>query len=99
MTSKQFFLRFYLFIHERHTQRERQRHRQREKQDPRSLGSCSEQKADAEPLSTQASHQTLKLKVYVEAVYNIIGFRSLLSLLANKIKCNITGFCDIICDI
>uniref|UniRef100_A0A8C0Q1Y4 G protein-coupled receptor kinase n=1 Tax=Canis lupus familiaris TaxID=9615 RepID=A0A8C0Q1Y4_CANLF len=29
-----FFLRFYLFIHERHTQRERQRHRQREKQAP-----------------------------------------------------------------
>ena len=35
------FLRFYLFIHERHTQRERerervrQRHRQREKQAPR----------------------------------------------------------------
>ena len=28
-----FFLRFYLFIHERH--RERQRHRQREKQAPR----------------------------------------------------------------
>ena len=26
-----FFLRFYLFIHDRHTQRERQRHRQREK--------------------------------------------------------------------
>ena len=30
-----FFLRFYLFIHERHTEkRERQRHRQREKQAP-----------------------------------------------------------------
>lgn len=29
------FLRFYLFLHERHTERERQRHRQREKQAPR----------------------------------------------------------------
>ena len=29
-----FFLRFYLFIHERHTQGERQRPRQREKQAP-----------------------------------------------------------------
>lgn len=29
-----FFLRFYLFIHERHRERERQRHRQREKQAP-----------------------------------------------------------------
>ena len=28
------FLRFYLFIHERHTESERQRHRQREKQAP-----------------------------------------------------------------
>ena len=54
-----FFLRFYLFIHERH--RERQRHRHREKQaphgehdvglDPSTPGSCSEPKADAQPLS------------------------------------------------
>ena len=29
-----FFLRFYFFIHERHTHAERQRHRQREKQAP-----------------------------------------------------------------
>ena len=29
-----FFLRFYLFIHERHRERESQRHRQREKQAP-----------------------------------------------------------------
>ena len=53
------FLRFYLFIHERH--RERQRHRQREKQapcvepdaglNPRTSGSHSEPKADAQPLS------------------------------------------------
>ena len=28
------FLRFYLFIHERHREEERQRHRQREKQAP-----------------------------------------------------------------
>ena len=43
-----FFLRFYVFIHERHREREKQRHRQEEKQapcgepdvglDPRSLG-------------------------------------------------------------
>ena len=53
------FLRFYLFIHERH--RERQRHRQREKQvsckepdvglDPGILGPRPEPKADAPPLS------------------------------------------------
>ena len=52
-----FFLRFYLFTHERHTQRERQRHRQREEQapcrepdvglDPRTPGSHPELKADA----------------------------------------------------
>ena len=56
---KSFFLRFYLFIHERHT--ERQRHRQREKQapcrepdvglNPRTPGSCPEPKADTQPLS------------------------------------------------
>ena len=50
---------FYLFIHERH--RERQKHRQREKQapcgepdvgfDPRIPGSCPGLKADAQPLS------------------------------------------------
>ena len=54
-----FFLRFYLFIHERH--RERWRHRQREKQapygepdvglNPRTPGSWPEPKADAQPLS------------------------------------------------
>ena len=53
------FLRFYLFIHERH--RERGRHRQREKQapcrepdaglDPGTPGSCPGPKADAKPLS------------------------------------------------
>ena len=51
--------RSYLFIHERH--RERQRCRQTEKQapcreadaglDPRTLGSCPEPKAEAQPLS------------------------------------------------
>ena len=56
-----FFLRFYPFIHERYTQRERQRHRQREKQapcrepdvglDPGTPGSHSEPKADAQLLS------------------------------------------------
>ena len=50
-----FFLRFYLFIHERHRERERQRLRQREKQapcrepdvelDPGSPGSCPGPKA------------------------------------------------------
>ena len=56
-----FIYRFYLFIHERHTQRERQRHRQREKQaphrepdaglDPRTSGSHPGLKADAQSLS------------------------------------------------
>ena len=55
------FLRFYLFIQERHTDRERQRHRQREKQapcrepdvglDPGPPGSRPGPKAGAEPLS------------------------------------------------
>ena len=54
-----FFLRFYLFIHKRHT--ERQRYRQREKQAPRSEpdvgldpgtpGPRPEPKADTQPLS------------------------------------------------
>ena len=54
-----YIFRFYLFIHERH--RERQRYRQREKQapyrepnvelSPRTLGSCPEPKANAQPLS------------------------------------------------
>ena len=56
-----FFLRFYLFIHESHRERERPRHRQREKQaprgesdvglDPGTLESGPEPKADAQPLS------------------------------------------------
>ena len=56
-----FFLRFYLFIHERHTHTERQRHTQREKQAPcRELdvglgpgapGSHPGPKAGAKPLS------------------------------------------------
>ena len=56
-----FFLRFYLFINERRTERERQRHRQREKQtlckktnmgpDPRSPGSGPGPKAGAKLLS------------------------------------------------
>ena len=54
-----FFLRFYLFIHERH--RERQKHRQRKKQapcrepdarlHPRIPGSLSKPKADTQPQS------------------------------------------------
>ena len=53
-----FFFNIYLFIHEKH--REKQRHRQKEKQalceepnaelDPRTLGSHPEPKADAQPL-------------------------------------------------
>ena len=56
-----FFLRFYLFIYERHTEKERQRHRQRQKQapcresnvglGPGTPGSHPEPKADAQPLS------------------------------------------------
>ena len=58
-----FFLRLYLFIHERHRERERQRqrHRQREKQapcrepdvglDPRTPGPCPGPKAGTKSLS------------------------------------------------
>ena len=56
-----FFLRFYLFVHERHRETERQRHRQREKQapcgepdvglDPETPGSCPEPKTDVPLLS------------------------------------------------
>ena len=56
-----FFLRIYLFICERHTERGRDIHRQREKQaphrepdaglDPRTLGSCPEAEAEAQPVS------------------------------------------------
>ena len=63
-----FFLRFYLFIHERHTERDR-RHRQREKQAPcrehdvgldsRTPGSHPGPKADPQPLSHQVSHDIL----------------------------------------
>ena len=55
------FLKKILFIHSWETERQRQRHRQREKQapcrepdvglDPGTLGSRSELKADAQPLS------------------------------------------------
>ena len=57
----------------RDTERERQRHGQREKQspcrkpdaglDPRTLGSCPEPKADAQPLSTQASLRIKKRRM------------------------------------
>ena len=66
-----FFKRFYLFIHERHTERERQRHRQREKQgpcreptvglDPGTPGSCPEPKADAQLLS----HPSVPIKTCI----------------------------------
>ena len=64
-----FFLRFYLFIHERHTKR--QRHRQREKQapcrepdtglDPRSPGSRPGLKTGAKP----SSHPGIPIKCYL----------------------------------
>ena len=82
------FLRFYLFIHETH--RERQKHRQREKQapcrkpdvelDPRTLGSCSEPKVDAQPLSHPGIPTLHILKVEVEinsnrdSSYNLINY-------------------------
>ena len=60
MSSFYLFLKI-LFIYSWETHRKRQRHRQREKQapcgepdvglDPRTLGSCPEPKADAQPLS------------------------------------------------
>ena len=59
------FLRFYLFIHERHTQRERQNHRQRQKQapcresnmglNPRFPGSCPGLKAALNCWATRAA--------------------------------------------
>ena len=64
-----FFLRFYLFIHER-LKRHRQRHRQREKQapfrepdvglDPRTPGSHPEPKTDAQPLSYPGTPRRLE---------------------------------------
>ena len=77
-----FFLRFYLFIHERDTQRERerQRHRQREKQaprrepdvgfDPRTSGSRPGQKADAQPLSLPGISIFQFLKGTIKVRYN-----------------------------
>ena len=61
ISGAEFFFFKILFIHERHTQRDRQRHRQREKQaprrdpdvglDPRTPGSHPGPKASAKPLS------------------------------------------------
>ena len=66
-----FCIRFYSFIHE--TRRERQRHRRREKQtpcsepdvglDPRTPGSCSEPKVDAQPLSHPGAPQQTYFKM------------------------------------
>ena len=66
-----FFLRFYLFIQERHT--ERQRHRQRDKEapceepnvglDPRTPGSRPELKADPQSLSHPGAPQCLVFNV------------------------------------
>ena len=67
-----FFLRFYLFINERH--RETQRHRQREKQapcrepnvelDPGTPASWPEPKSDTQPLSHQESPQQNIFKIH-----------------------------------
>ena len=50
-----FFLTFYLFIHERHKNRQREKEASRREPDvglnPRTLGSWAEPKADAQPLS------------------------------------------------
>lgn len=49
-----FFSRFYVFMHERYTERDIGRGRRREPYrglNPRTLGSPPEQKADAQPLS------------------------------------------------
>ena len=66
-----FFLRFYLFIHERQRDRERQRHRQREKQtlcrepdvglNPGSPGSCPRPKAALNHWATQGCPAILLL--------------------------------------
>ena len=65
------YFRFYLFINERHT--ERQRHRQREKHapygepnaglDPRAMESQLEPKADAQPLSHPGVPTYIHLKI------------------------------------
>ena len=71
-----FFLRFYLFIHERHRERQREKQapcRQREKQtpcrkpntglDPRTLGSRPEPKADTQPLSHPSTRLSKSLTI------------------------------------
>ena len=69
-----YFLKI-LYIYSWETQRERQRHRQREKQapcrepdvelDPGTPGSCPEPKANAQPLTTQAS----QLRHFLKRLY------------------------------
>ena len=66
-----FFLRFYLFIHERHTQREgeRQRHRQREKQAP-----CREPDVGLDP-GSPGSHPGLQAALNHCATGAALGHR------------------------
>ena len=69
-----FFLRFYLFIHERHRERERQKHRQRDRQapcresdvglDPGTPGSCPGPKADAQLLSHSGVPSYISNKIF-----------------------------------
>ena len=79
------FLKFFLkilFIHERHTQRERQRHRQREKQapfrepdlglDPWSPGSGPGLKAALNRCATWAAPEQI-LKQFLETGWYILG--------------------------
>ena len=81
-----FFKIFYLFIHERHTERERKRHRQREKQapcrepdvglDPRSPGSRPGPKAVLKPLSHWGCPSTLYfiLQMELNRLYHFLTF-------------------------
>ena len=80
-----FFLRFYLFIHERCTQRERQRYRQREKQvpcreppcvglDPGTLGLCPEPKQTLNHWATQVSQWLMVIQVFYLCLRDLVIF-------------------------
>ena len=72
------FLGFYLFIHERHTERERQRQKQAPCKEPnagldlRILGSRLEPKADAQPLSHPGVPVFLSLSISLSFLRSIV---------------------------
>ena len=89
-TTLFYFLRFYLFVHERHRERERQIHKQREKQapcresnmglDPRSLGSGPGLKAALNRWATQAALLLKFYKILYWEFFNYYWFTHLNSL-------------------